>query len=288
MDACGRGTCREMRAVVDLFQPVTGSGSPAAARTGQPATPLNGLNHDGAPASRSGDAPGARRWTGRVAGLVVGTSGAVLALVASAVLVLTMVGITMFTTTSTTSSSTESPVAGLTPGRSPAPATPAISGEHQATVAPIDAPVGSARWTPATAYSPGPPPVPVHQQPSPTAHRAPPAVAVAPPAPDHGPVVPAPSSPPSTGTTEDDDAGYWAVTTGSHTESTESRTTDTEPCDCDGGMRRIPHHGGRPSRTDRPREPRAQQVGYRSTSPASDRTTLERGEVADRPGGHHH
>jgi hypothetical protein len=254
------------RQVVDLFHPVTSSEPPAAAMTDQPVTPLNELNQEGellaAPAPQSGYAPVARRWAGRGAGLVVGMPGAVIALVVSAALVLVGAGMTMFTT----SSSTESAVAGLAPGRLPAPAMPAISDEQLVTVPSIDAPAGFAEQTPAKAYSPDHPPVPAHQQPLPTAHRAVPARLAPPPAPDHGPVLP----PPSTVTTED--AESWTIATGSHAGKAESPVTDTEPCNCDGPRRRISNHGDRPSKVDRQRELRTQRAGYRSISTAQEST----------------
>lgn len=265
--------------VADLFQPVISSAPPVAALIDQPVTPMNGLNRDGelpsAPARPSGYAQGARRWTSRGTGLVVGTPGAVVALVASAALVLVVGGMTMFTT----SSSTELPVVGLDPGPLPAPAMPAISDEHPVTVAPIDAPAGLALQAPATAYPPDPPPASAHQQPLPAAHRAPPAPGAPPPAPDHGPVLSSPESspPPSTETTED--AGYWTMPTNSHPGMTESRRTDTEECDdCDGSKRKIPNHGDRQSKIDRQRELRAQQAEYRSRSRAQESTLREQGE----------
>lgn len=266
------------RQVVDLFQPITSSEPPAAIITDQPVTPLNELNQDGAPraapAQPSGYASGARRW----AGLVVGTPGAVIALAASAALVLAMAGMTMFTT----SSSTESAVARLSPGRSPAPATPAISDDHLVTVSPIDAPAGFARQTPATAYSPDPPAVPAHQQPLPTAHRAVPARPAPPPAPDHGPALPPPSSPPPS-TVETEDAGYWTIAPGSHTGETESPRTDTEPCNCDYPKRKIHDDGDLPSGVDRHREPRAHRAAYRSTSTAQESRVSERREQDGQP-----
>jgi hypothetical protein len=248
--------------VVDLFQPVTSSAPPAAANIDQPAAPINGYNQDGeslsAPASRSGYASAARRWVSRGAELVPGTQGAVIALAASAALVLVVAGMTMFTT----SSSTESAVAGPTPGQLSAPVTAATSDEHLVTVSPIDVPVGFAGQIPAKAYSTDSPAVPAHQQPLPTAHRGLPARPTPPPAPDNRPVLPPPSTVPT------QDAGYWTVPTRSHTGETESPTTDTEPCDCDGTKREIPNHGDRPSMADRQREVQAQRAGYRSTSAA--------------------
>jgi hypothetical protein len=275
----------DTRQVVDLFQPVISSEPPAAVLTDQPVAPINRLEQDSellsAPAPQSGYAPGARRWAGWGAGLVLGTPGAVIALVASAALVFVAAGMTMFTT-----SSTESPVAELTPGRLPTPATPLISDEHLVTVPPIDAqPAGFARQTPTKAYPPDPPAVPAHQQSLPTAHHAVPARPAPPPAPDHGPVLPPPSSPPSPSTVTTEDAGSPTITTGSDTENTESQTTetqpcncDTEPCNCDGTMRKIPHHGDQSSVADRQREHRAQRAGYRSTRAAQQSRVSEQGE----------
>ncbi|MGH3842289.1 MAG: hypothetical protein ACRDS0_12705, partial [Pseudonocardiaceae bacterium] len=177
------------------------------------------------------------------------------ALVASAALVLVVGGMTMFPT----SSSTELPVAELAPGRLPAPAMPAINDEHLAAGAPIDAPAGFAQQAPAKAYSPDPAPAPAHQQPMPATHRVLPAPAAPPPAPDHRPVLTPPRSspPPSTVTTQD--AGYWTIPTDSHPGKTESPTTDTE----DRPQSKIPNQGDRQSKSDRQRELRAQQAEYR-------------------------
>jgi hypothetical protein len=263
------------RQVVDLFQPVTSSEPPAVTVTDQPVTPIDGLNQDGellAATPQSGYARGARRWTDRGAGLILGTPGAVIALVASAALVLVVAGMTM----STTSSSTESPVAGPTPGRLAAPITPAISDEHLVTVPPLDAPAGFARQTPTKAYSPDPPPAPARQQALPTAHHAMPASPAPPPAPDPQPLSPPPSPPPSTVTAED--AGYRTITPGSYRGNMESPTTDTEPCNCDGTMRKIPNDGDRPSKADRQRELRAHRAGYRSTSTAQEPGDSDEGQ----------
>ena len=275
-------TSPRTRQVRDLFQPVTSSQPPAAALTDQPIMPVTGLAQESelrsAPAPQSGYAPGARRWAGRGAGLVVGMRGTLIALVASAALVAVLAGMTM----STTSSSIESAVTKLARGRLPAPAIPAISDEQPVTVAPIDAPAGFVQQTPAKAYSPDPFPAPAHRQPLPAAHRALPAAPAPPPAPDHGPVLfpwmasPPSPPPPSTGTTGD--AGYWTIATGSHTENRESPTTDIKPCNCDSPRRKIPHHGDRPSKVDRQPAPRAQQMDYRSTSTAQEPRLNEEGE----------
>lgn len=271
MSCSNRPTLTHTRQVGDLFQPVTSSQPSAAAITDQPVTPGTGLTQEGglrcARAPQSGSVPGARRWAGRVTGLVVGMPGTVIALVASAALVLMMVaGITMLAT----SSSPDPAVVGLTPGRLPAPVMPATSDEHLVTVAPIDAPAGFAPQTPAKAYSPDSPLVPAHQQPLRTAHRALPAAPAPPPAPDHGPVLPPPRSapPPSTKTT--DDAEYQTTTPSFHTEKRESPATDIEPCNCDSPRRKIPNQGDRPSKADQQPEPRAQQARYRSTSTAQE------------------
>ena len=256
--------------VADLFQPVTSSAPPAAAIADQPVTPMNELNQDGellsAPARQSGYARGARRWASRGARLVVGTPGAAVALAASAALVLVVGGMTMLTT----SSSTELAVTGLAPGRLPAPVMPVVSDEHPVTVAPIDAPAGFAPQAPAKAYSPDPPPVPAHQQPLPTAHRALPAPAAPPPAPDHGPVSSPPRSSPSSSTVTTEDAGYWTIPTDSHAGKTESPTTDT-----DGPQPKIPDQGDRQSKIDRQRELQARRAEYRSTSKAQESRARE-------------
>lgn len=258
------------RQVADLFQPVTSSAPPVAAIADQPVTPMNGLNQGGellsAPARQSGYARGARRWVSRGAGLVVGTPGAALALVASAALVLVVGGMTMFTT----SSSTELPVTGLAPGRLPAPVMPAISDEHPVTVAPIDAPAGFAPQAPTKGYSPDPPPAPAHQQPLPAAHHALPAPAAPPPAPDHGPVSSPPRSSPSSSTGTTDDARYQTIPTDPHAGKTESPRTGTEDCNCDGPQRKDPNHGDQQSKIDRQRQLQAQQAEYRSTSKAQE------------------
>jgi hypothetical protein len=262
-----RSTRARTRQAGDLFRPVTSSEPPAAAITTQPVTPLKGLNQDGelraAPVLRSGYPVRARRWASRGTGLVLGTPGAAIALVASSALVLVVAGMTM----STTSPSTESAAVGPAPGRSTVPATPAISNEDPGTVAPIDAPAASAQQAPATAYSPDSPSAPAHQQASPPANRAVPARLVALPAQDHGPVLPPPSPPappPSTVTTED--AGYWTIATGPHAQEPESPMTDTEPCNCDAPKRKIHNYGDRPSAVDRQREAQAQRAAYRSTA----------------------
>lgn len=263
--------------VVDLFQPVTSSEPPAAATTNELVTPLNRLNLDGevrtAPAP-SRNAPGTRRW----AGLVTGTPGAMIALVASAALV-----IVAWTSLSTTSSSTESPVATAIPGQVPAPAIPAISDEPLVTVPPIDVPAGLTPQTPAMAYSSDSPPEPARQQVSPIAQRT---LATRPaslPAPDHGPVLPSPSppppssppsSPPSTVTTED--AEYWTFPTGSDPEN-------TEPCDCDDRMRKIPNRGNRPSMADWQREYQARRAAHRPTSPAQESRPSEEDKHGEQP-----
>jgi hypothetical protein len=263
----------------DLFQPVTSSQPPAAAITDQLVTPINGLNQGGelvaAPATQSGYVSTPRWWVGRAAGLVVGTQGAVIALVASAALVLVVAGMTM----STTSSPTESAVAGPTPGQLPVTAVPTIGDEHPATASPIDVPAEAARQTPAVVYSSDPRPVPSHQQPSPPANRAVPARLAPPPAPDNGAVLP----PPSTVTAED--AGYWTITTGSHAAKTEPPATGTRPCNCDVAKREIHDQGYRSTEADRRREYRAQLAEYRSRARES-RVDEDgkQGRQASRPG----
>ena len=241
----------------DLFQPVTSSTPQPAALTVPPVTPVDGPEQDGelvsAPAPQSGYASGARWWVGRGDGLMFGMPGTVIALVASAALVLVLAGVTVFTT----SLSTEPPVVGLNPDQSPAPVRPVISDGHLGAVPVLDASAEPAGQLRAKASSPDPSPVAVHQQPVPAAHRLVSASpAQTPPASDHGPVVPPPSS-----TVTADDARSRTVATGSHTANTESRTINTEPCDCDDTMRPVPANGYRPPKADHHRGPRAQQVG---------------------------
>jgi hypothetical protein len=245
------------RPVGDLFQPVSSSEPRPAAVTVQPVAPVDGLDQGGelvsAPAPQSRYALGARWWVGRGDGLMFGMPGVVIALAASVVLVLVLAGVTVFTT----SPSTESAVVGLTPGQLPASVMPVISDGHPATVLPIDVPAGSAEQAPAEASSPDPSPVTAHQQFLPTAHRAtsaPPAQM--PPASDHGPVVPPPSS-----TVTTDDARSRNVTPDSNRGNTESRTTTTEPCNCDDTPRKVPTHRDRPPKADQHRGPRSQQAG---------------------------
>src|SRR5437868_12088572 len=127
--------------IVDLFQPVTSSQPPAAPITDRPVKPITGRTQDSeplvAPATLPGYSPATRRWTGRVAGLLSGMQGAVIALLASAVLVLVVTGITL----SRNSSSTGSAVAEFAAAdRPPAAATPAINDPQPVTGAPVTAP----------------------------------------------------------------------------------------------------------------------------------------------------
>jgi hypothetical protein len=250
------------RQVADLFQPATSSAPPAVTVTDQTVTPTKGLDQERellpAPARQPGYVRGARRWASQGAALVVGTPGAVVALVASAALVLVVGGMTM----STTSSSTELPVTGLAPSRLPAPVKPVVSDEHPATVAPIDTSAGIAQQAPAQAYSSDPPPAPARQQPLPAAHRALPAQAAPSPAPDPGPVSSPPRSP-SSSTVTTEDAGYWTIPTDSHAGTAGSPTTDT-----DRPHSNISNHEDRQSKIDRQRELQAQRAEYRSTSEA--------------------
>jgi hypothetical protein len=241
----------------DLFQPVTSSKPHPAATTVQPIAPVDAPQQDGelmsAPTPQSGYASGARRWVGRGDGLMFEMPGTVIALVASAALVLVLTGITVFTT----SSFTESPAVGLAPDQLPAPVTPVISDGYLATLPPSDASAGHAGQTPAQVFSPDTSPVAAHPQPVPAAHRlvsAPPTQT--PPASDHEPVVPPPSS-----TVTTDDPRSRTVTTGSHTANTQSQTTTTEPCDCDDTIRKVPTDGDRPPKADQHRGPQAQQPG---------------------------
>jgi len=239
----------------DLFQPVTSSTPHPAALTVEPVAPVDGPEQGGelmsAPAP--GYVSGARWWVGRGDGLMFGMPGVVIALVASVVLVLVLTGVTVFTT----SLSTESPVVGLTPDQLPALVTPLISDGHPATVAPLDASARPTGQTPAEASSPDPSPVAAHPQPVPATHRVSAAPAQTPPASDPGPVVSPPSS-----TVTTDDARSRTVTTGSHTAHTESRTTTTQPCDCEDTTRKVvPPQGDRPPKVDHHRGPRAPQAG---------------------------
>ena len=270
-----------------LFQPVITSEPPAAAIAEQPVPPSNeppgGSEPRPVPAQPTGYVPGTRRWVRRGTGLLVGTPGAVIAFVASAVLVLGVAGVTVFTTSSP---SPESPSAEPAAGRLPVPATPAISDGHLATEAPLDAPAEPARPATATAYSSKPAAVKADQQPSPTVHRALPAAQIAPPAPDHGPALPPPAPPqPTMGTTSD--AEYWTVTTGSHTEDPESRSTDVEPCRCNTTMHTMPGRVYQPSNADRERELRARQVEYRQESRGYQRSNQDRQEVGQAPNAEH-
>lgn len=238
----------------ELFQPVTSLTPHPAAITVEPTAPVDGPKQDGelvsAPAPQSRYASDARRWVGRGDGLVYGVPGAVVALMASAALVLVLTGITVFTT----SSSTESPAVGLTPDQLPAPVKPVISDGHPATVPPINASAGRAGQTPAQASFADPSPGAAHPQPVPAAHRLGAAPSTqTPPAWDHGPVVPPPSSPV---TTEE-----VRSRTGSHSANTESQTTNTEPCDCDDTISKAPTDGDRPPKADHHRGHQAQQPG---------------------------
>lgn len=242
------------RRVTDLFQPVT-SPEPVAALPVQPLAPLDGPEQDGelvsVPAPQSGDASGAPKWAHRGYGLVTGMPGSVIALVASAALVLVLAGVTMFPASS---SSAQSSVAALKPDRLPAPETPVISDAPPATVPAVEAPATPAGPVPAEASSPDKSAaMPAHQQLVPAAHHP---VSVHPvsahprsarpvqtsPAPDHRPVSP----PPSTATTGD--TGSRTVTTGSHT------------------GHKGPTHWNPPPRTDRQRELRTQRDEWREAA----------------------
>ena len=236
----------------DLFRPVTSSEPPVTAIPVQPVEPVNGLEQDGelvsVPALQSGSASDAPKGVSRGDGLVFGARGAVIALVASAALVLALVGVSMLPT----SSSGPSSVAVPEPGRLQAPKTPMISDASPATVPAADAPGEPAGLPPAETSSLPQPALSPRQQPAPAAHRpasAPPAQT--PPAPDHGPV------PPSSTVTTTDDTESPTVITGSDTENRESQTTNTEPCNCDDTMHKVPTHWGPPPTTDRPQNPRA-------------------------------
>jgi hypothetical protein len=230
------------------------------------------------PAPAPGYAWGARWWVGRGDGLAFGVPGAVIALAASVALVLVLAGVTVFTT----SLSRGSAVVGPTQGRLPAPVTPVISDGHPAIAPSVDAPARPAEQTPAEASSPDPSPVAARQQQFvPAGHRAvsaPPAHT--PPASDQGPVVPPPSS-----TVATDDARSRIVTADSNMENTESRTTNTEPCNCDDTMRKAPTHGDRKPKADHHRGPRAQQADCRQRALPEDQGSAseERRDRTARP-----
>ena len=256
------------RQAADLFQPVTSAQPPSAALTDPPVAPVASINQETeshcAPAL-SGSASGLRQWVRRGTGLVVGTPGAVIAVAASAVLVVVMGAMTMVTTSSPVESSQAEPA----PGRLPAPATPAIPDEP-VTVSPLDAPAVFAPQAPATTSSTQFATV-AAPQPAPTTHRARPvavaAAAVAPPAPHHAPPLPAPPSPaPPPAAAPIDNAGSWTVGPGSSPGNPESLPTDTEPCHCNAPTGMTPRQQDRLARADQRREQRAvQRAEYRST-----------------------
>jgi hypothetical protein len=297
--------------IVDLFQPVTSSKPPAAPLTDRPVKPITGRIQDSepllAPATLPGYRPTTRRWTGRVAGLLSGTQGAVIALVASAVLVLVVTGITL-----SRNSSTGSAVAEFAADRPPAPATPAINEPQPVTGAPVNAPAGLTPHATAKAYaadssavSAPAPLLPAAHQPAQPAQQVAPAqpaqqvvptqpaqpaqqvvpAQLAPPdppqAPDQGPVSPPPSSPPPSAATSEDPR--YGMVNDSYSKNTEPQPTDRES---------GPDHWGRPSRADQQREYRSPRDGYRATSPAEesreDRPSRfsERDRQPDADGGH--
>jgi hypothetical protein len=237
------------RQVGDLFQPVTSSEPPEAAIPTQPVVTNDGSEQDGdrltVPGPQSGSASSSRKWARGGAGLVFGVRGAVIALGASAALVLVLAGVTAFPT----SSSAPSSVAAPKPGQLPTPGTSAIIDIPPATVPAADAPVQAAGLIPAQASSPesspDQPALSTHQQPVPAAHRpvsAPAARTL--PAPD-----PRPVPPPSTRTTTGNAGSPNAP--GSQIKNTEPQTTNIEPCNCDDSMRRVPTHWEPPPKTDR-------------------------------------
>jgi hypothetical protein len=281
--------------IVDLFQPVTTSTPPAAPITDRPVKPIDGRTQDSeplvAPATLPGYSPATRRWTGPVAGLLSGTQGAVIALLASAVLVLVVTGITL----SRNSSSPGSAVAEFAADRPPTPATPPINDPQPVTGAPVTAPAGFTPHTTANAYAAdssavsAPAQSPPAQQVVPAQPAQPvvpaqPAPPDPPQAPDQGPVSPPPSSPPPSGATSEGPR-YWTVSD-SYSQNTQPQPTDRQSCHCG------PDHWGRPSRTDQQREYRSPRDGYRTTSPAEeardDRQSRfsERDRQADAHGGH--
>ena len=264
--------------IVDLFEPVTSSKPPAAPITDRLVKPINGRTQDSepllAPATLPGYSPTTRRWTPRVAGLLSGTQGGVITLVASAVLVLMVTGITL----SRNSSSTGSAVAEFPPDRPPATATPTINDPQPVTGAPADAPVGFTPHATTKAYAADSSAVSAPAQSPPAAHQpAQPAQQVVP----AQPASPAP--PPSRATSEG--PRYWTVSD-SYSKNTQPQPTDRESCNCG------PDHWGRPSRADQQREYRSPRDGYRTTSPAEesrdDRQSRfsERDRQADADGGH--
>jgi hypothetical protein len=286
--------------IVDLFQPVTSSKPPAAPSTDRPVKPLNGRTQDSEPLSAPATLPGfsstTRRWTGPVAGLLSGTQGAVIALVASAVLVLVVTGITL----SRNSSSTGSAVAEFAPDRPPAPATPAINDPQPVTGAPTNAPAGFTPHATVKAYAADSSAVSAPAQSPPAAHQpaqqvvpaqpaqpivpAQPASPAPPQAPDQAPVSPPPSSPPPSPATSEG-PGYWTVSD-SYSQNTQPQPTDRNSCNCG------PDQWGRPSRADQQRQYQSPRDGYRATSPAEeprdDRQSRfsERDRQADADGGH--
>ena len=292
--------------IVDLFQPVTSSKPPAAPITDRPVKPINGRTQDSeplfAPATLPGYSPTTRRWTGRVAELLSGTQGAVITLVASAVLVLMVTGITL----SRNSSPTGSAVAEFAPDRPPAPATPAINDPQPVTGAPVNAPAGFTPHATVKAYAADSSAVSAPAQSPPAAHQpaqpaqqvvpaqpaqpaqqvvpAQPAFPATPQAPDQGPVSPPPASPPPSGATSE--GPRYRTVSDSYSENTEPQPTDRESCNCG------PDQWGRPSRADQQREYRSPRDGYRAMSPAEesrdDRQSRfsERDRQADADGGH--
>jgi hypothetical protein len=304
----------------DLFQPVTTMKPPAAPLTDRPVKPLTGRTQDSeplvAPATLPGYSPTTRRWTPPVAGLLSGTQGAVIAVVASAVLVLMVTGITL----SRNSSSTGSAVAEFASDRPPAAATPAINEPQPVTGAPVNAPAGFTPHATAKAYPADSSAVSAPAQSLPAAHQpaqpaqqvvpaqpaqqvvpaqpaqqvvpaqpaqqvVPAQPAPAPPqVPDQGPVSPPPSSPPPSAATSEGPR-HWTVSD-SYSENTQPQPTDRESCHCG------PDYWGRPSRADQQREYRSPQDGYRVTSPAEesrdDRQSRfsEQDRQADADGGH--
>jgi hypothetical protein len=246
------------RPAADLFQPVTGLQPPPAVPIGQVVAPVNGASLDGpsrcagAPQSKPGS--NVRQWASHGSRLVAGTPGAVIAVVASAMLVLAMGAMTLVNT----SSSAQSPQAELATDRLPTPATPAIRDEP-VTVSPLDASAGFARQTPPTAPLPQPAARPAYRQPAPTTHRTRPEAPVAPPASHYAPLSPPhPAIPPSAATADDPQSS--TVFPGSPAGNTEPPAPDTGPCHCDAMMPTVAHHWDyRSPGADNPREPRAGQ-----------------------------
>lgn len=263
------------RPAADLFQPFTDLPPAQVASTDRAVAPVNGVTKQGgssvAAEPQSESASRGCRWVGRRDQLVVGPPGAVITVVASAVLVVVLGGMTM----AMTSWSRQSPQAELRPDRVPSSAPPAM-GDESVTVSSRDTSAGFAGQTPDAMSSPQPAAVPVHRQPGSITRQG--RSAAASPGAHHAPLSPppAPGSPPPPSATTTDDARSWMFP-GSFPGNMESPTTDTGPCHCDAVMRTIPgYRDSRSPRAGHPRESRAvQPKEYRSTSATPQPTTSE-------------